>query len=238
MKKVFACVLLGILSIPFGTYAKLELSGSCEYKGDFDRCMAAQTPGTTREIDDFVCIASSEEYNVLGQIILDKKFKDIDKEIEEYIFKLEEAKDYYFGQNAQKPFLDGLDDINELFKVGGVWYNQYMKICDINSKDGVIHAMGQCMKDGTLPDVATASYFTGDTVCEALVKQKLRIAENIAHIMLPLNKIQVQKDENKKHQQKERDQYDKLLQVMMENIGYIERVWKKWPSKTKDAKGH
>gem|GEM_PF-2139814 len=122
--------------------------------------MAAQTPGKTRTIEDFLCIADKNEYNVLGNIILDDKFKKIDKEVEEYIFKLEEAKDYYFGKNAKEPFLDGLDDINERFKVGGVWYNKYMEICNINSEDGVIRTMGQCMKDGTLPDTAIASFFT------------------------------------------------------------------------------
>jgi len=201
--------------------------------------MEAQDTGTTRTIENFVCIADkNNEYNILGQIILDLKFKEIDKEVEEYIFKLEEAKDYYFGKNAKEPFLDGLDDINERFKIWGVWYNQYMAICDVNNKKGVIHEMAACMKDGTLSNVAIANYFTGLTVCESLVKQKLAINKNIAYKILPLNKLQIQKDENKNHQKIERDQYDKLLLDMMYNMAFLERIWMKWPSKTRDAKGH
>gem|GEM_PF-1566592 len=96
MKKILAFCVLCTWCVPIFTHAKIEFAPACEYKSDFDTCVAAQTPGNTRAIKDFVCVADRNEYVILGQIILDKKFKQIDQEVEEYIFKLEEEKDYYF----------------------------------------------------------------------------------------------------------------------------------------------
>jgi hypothetical protein len=36
--------------------------------------------------------------------------------------------------------------------------------------------------------------------------------------------------------QEERTKYDKLLEIVMVNVWFLERIWKKWPSKTKSAK--
>lgn len=38
-------------------------------------------------IEDFVCLASSNYFEIMAQIILDKEFKKIDKEVDTY-FKI------------------------------------------------------------------------------------------------------------------------------------------------------
>jgi hypothetical protein len=50
-----------------------------------------------------------------------------------------------------------------------------------------------------------------------------------------LNQDQVASDEKKLYDQEIRTKYDKVLDLMMINIGYIERIRKKWPSKTKNV---
>jgi hypothetical protein len=50
-----------------------------------------------------------------------------------------------------------------------------------------------------------------------------------------LNKLQVSKDEKKLYVQEERMKYDTLLTKFMVNIGYVERIWAKWPSKIKNT---
>jgi hypothetical protein len=37
------------------------------------------------------------------------------------------------------------------------------------------------------------------------------------------------------YDQEIRTKYDKVIDLMMINLWYIERVWRKWPSKTKNA---
>jgi hypothetical protein len=46
--------------------------------------------------------------------------------------------------------------------------------------------------------------------------------------------MQIRKDDKKEYFQERRSAYDKVLDLIMVNLGYIERIWKKWPSKIKD----
>ena len=48
-----------------------------------------------------------------------------------------------------------------------------------------------------------------------------------------MNKQQVLRDEKKLYEQENRTKYDGLLDIMMVNMWYFERIWQKWPSKTK-----
>jgi hypothetical protein len=52
---------------------------------------------------------------------------------------------------------------------------------------------------------------------------------------LMLNKQQIKADDKKIYDQWQRKNYDKLLDLMMINIWYIERIWQKWPSKIQNA---
>jgi hypothetical protein len=46
--------------------------------------------------------------------------------------------------------------------------------------------------------------------------------------------MQIRKDNKKEFFQVRRSAYDNLLNIIMINMGYLERMWHKWPSKTKD----
>lgn len=66
-----------------------------------------------------------------------------------------------------------------------------------------------------------------------MYKDKLRIYENVAINVLKLNKLSIRKDNKKTYQQENRWNYEKLIDLVNINIWYMERIWKKWPSKTK-----
>ncbi|MDR0772395.1 MAG: hypothetical protein LBF15_05210 [Candidatus Peribacteria bacterium] len=57
----------------------------------------------------------------------------------------------------------------------------------------------------------------------------------MAYNIMLLNQNQVANDEKKLYDQEIRTKYDKVLDLMMINIGYVERIRKKWPSKTKNV---
>jgi hypothetical protein len=46
-----------------------------------------------------------------------------------------------------------------------------------------------------------------------------------------LNKQQIKTDEKKIYDQLGRKNYNLLLDIMMINLSYLERIWKKWPVK-------
>jgi len=64
-----------------------------------------------------------------------------------------------------------------------------------------------------------------------LVEKKLEIFDDLTFSVLMLNKQQIKKDEKKIYDQWQRRNYNILLWLMRINLWYLERVWKKWPSK-------
>lgn len=226
-------LLIGISSPVFWEWEYGKLSQSCSYAWEFQQCLWANKNGTTRTIEDFVCIPSQNHYDIMGQIILDVEFKKIDKEIESFFESFEENKDYYFWKNAQKPFTDGVDLIENIFSKYGEYGQKYLEICRTTSKKWVLQQTMECFW-WAIPNQKSSNYFFDETTCGKLVDTKLSINKKVAYDVLKLNKLQVQKDEDKKYFQKERSMYDELLEIVMINIWYIERIWKKWPSKTKN----
>jgi hypothetical protein len=67
-----------------------------------------------------------------------------------------------------------------------------------------------------------------------LAQQKLDIYKKVSYDLLKLNKDSVRKDDRKKYVQKERTMYESIVDLFNVNIGYLERVWMKWPTKTKN----
>jgi hypothetical protein len=103
-----------------------------------------------------------------------------------------------------------------------------MKFC----KSEIVAKTVECFWATSLPEI---SNYYQENSCTALVKTKLNIYDSIAYDILKLNKAQVAIDEKKKNTQARRWKYDSLLEIIMVNIWYMERIWKKWPSKTPDA---
>jgi hypothetical protein len=64
-------------------------------------------------------LASNNHFEVMAQIILDKEFKKIDKEVDEYFQNLEDNKSYYFGKDSKEPFTNAIDLIESKFDIYG-----------------------------------------------------------------------------------------------------------------------
>lgn len=238
MKKFIALSLLSLFFVGnvSATTHTLLISDLCPYSGEFYQCVEANKSGSTRSIEDFVCLSSNNYFEIMGQIILDKEFQKLDKEVDTFFKNLEKNKDFYFGKNAKEPFTNGIDLIESKFDIYGEYGEKYMQICQLNAQTGVVKQTIDCFW-GSMPSGESSRYLFEYSTCRNLVLTKLEVNKQVAYDVLQLNKHQVKKDEDKLYMQTERNRYDKLLEIIMVNVGYLERIWKKWPSKTKDAKG-
>lgn len=239
-KKYIFTFLLFILSILWfqNTYS------NCEYTTEIQTCYQANQDNTTRAVQDFVCLA--DKWNpqfYTYQIILDKRFQEIDTKIEEYITDLEENKWYYFGENQQENFVDGVKNITNIFKPSGEFWQEYEKICNQLAQQVLA-----CQNDPSIKDIypnrndtiniSTMTQYLADssTNCSKLAQQKLDIYKQVSFDILYLNKTAIWVDSLKTYQQTQRSKYDKLLSKLMLNIEYVNHIWAKWPAKIKNTK--
>lgn len=198
----------------------------CKYQWQIDQCVAANDSGTTRSIEDFVCIVGTHE-EITYQVVLDSLFKDLDDDMDKYIEDLERAKDRYFWKSRKKNFVDWLNEIDLKKKY---FYKEYSKICWAK----IIEEVVSCYDDKKTSTRNAKKYFQ-ESDCMLLVNKKLEIFDEITFSILMLNKQQIKADDKKIYDQWQRWNYDKLLDLMMINMGYIERIWQKWPSKIQNA---
>ncbi len=210
------------------------VSDICSYKWEFEECIWANKNGQARTVEDFVCISSNNYFQIMGQIILDLEFKKIDKEVDTYFKNLEDNKSYYFWKDSKEPFTSAIDLIESKFDMYWEFGEKYMQICT-TGENSIVQKTMNCFW-GSIPANEASAYFFQDTTCRNLVATKLEINKQVAYDILKLNKHQIKQDEDKLYMQTERWRYDKLLEIIMVNVGYLERIWKKWPSKTKSAK--
>jgi hypothetical protein len=94
MKKnsLYLLFALGII-FPYFSVSALE---DCPYLSQYLECIEANRSGSPRSITDFVCIASENTNEVMYNIVLDMKFKEIDRELTQECSNLENSKGYYF----------------------------------------------------------------------------------------------------------------------------------------------
>ena len=222
-KQIIYIILLflyGIFSIDF---AQAEW---CNYKWEIDQCTKANDSWTTRSIEDFVCIVGTPE-EISYQVVLDKLFKDLDDEMDIYIEWLEKNKDTYFWLSRKKSFIDGLNDIDFKKKY---FYKEYSNICWFTIMQEVL----SCNKDKTTSTKNASKYFQ-ESDCMLLVEKKLEIYDKITFSILMLNKQQIKADEKKTYDQWQKGNYTKILDLMMVNLWYIERIRQKCPTKIQNA---
>ena len=189
-----------------------------------------------RSIEDFVCLQDVPENRVF-QIILDTDFTEIDCEMEEYFQSLTSSKNLYFWKEAQFSYFDGINHIWEKSKYFEGLYND--SCVDIVAKawkyiENWSYTLAE-EKPSVSIDQAKEYLKWGSGDCTNLIKVKISIFNNVAFNILQLNKSQVAKDQKKTYDQEQRTKYNKVLDMMMINLWYIERIWKKWPSKIKNA---
>lgn len=216
---------LFVLIISFDVFA----DQSCEYTSEIEACTQAFKSGMTRNIEDFVCINDKNPEKRIYQIILDLKFKDIDDELNWYLSFLDKNKDYYFWKNKKESYMDWQETIESKFNYWWEYRLKYKKLCDLE----VMQASISCLWWKTT-NVISKDFLWSWGDCIWLAQKKLDIYKKVAYDLLKLNKDQVRKDDRKEYVQKERTMYDTLLDLFNINIGYLERVWMKWPTKTKN----
>lgn len=219
------------------TYASdaLLVSDACLYKREFTTCIQANKNWQSRSVSDFVCLASNNYYKIMGQIILDTEFKKLDAEVTQYFENLQRNKNYYFWTTAQEPFTNAIDMIEDKFDIYGEYGQRYMSVCSSSGTGGVVQRTIACF-NGAIPQNNAWEYFFEESTCRALVALKLEVNKQVAYDVLKLNKSQIAQDEDKRYMQIERNKYDMLLEIIMINVWYLERIRKKWPSKTRSAK--
>ena len=215
--------LLFILSL---FYINSANAAWCKYKWKIDQCMDANIAWTQRGISDFVCPSSKVYEQITFQVALDMEFKELDKEMDKYIEDLERYKNIYFWINKQKNYIDWINDIHTKKTF---FYIEYLNICNNILKQEVI----KCTDDEKLTIIEAEWFFMDKgSKCRVLVDKKLEIFQDITFNVLMLNKQQIKSDEKKLYDQWERRAYNKLLDIMMINFWYIERIWQKIPSLT------
>lgn len=217
-------------------YWAKSFSGKCSYASDINTCEKANDWWEPLAIEEFLCIQSESTEDIAYQIILDDKFSEIDEDIEEYLGLLEKNKSYFFWKDSSSNFLEGINEIWENFWKFWYYWEQYKNLCSVWTNDWSEN------KNSILSETLKCFWWWGwfnsskgffrYSECMWLAEEKLEIYEDVAFDILTLNKHYVRNDEKKLFIQDERDKYDKLIEIFMVNIWYIERIWKKWPSVT------
>jgi len=219
-KVIFLLPIILILSL---FSSNIVYWNSCEYKWQIDRCMKAQN-GSINSIEDFVCIPWNID-EITYQIILDMEFKKVDEKMDKYLEDLETNKNTYFWQWAKKTYVDWINDIHEKWDE---FKKEFLWLC----WDSIMKKAISCSKFQKPTNSNSKEYFTNEwTSCKKLVDKKIELYLDVAFSVLMLNKQQTNADDKKLYDQWQRSNYDHLLEIMMINIWYVERIWQKWPSK-------
>jgi hypothetical protein len=153
---------------------------------------------------------------------------------------LSSSKNYYFWKEKKSSFFQGVDIIG--LKFGRFWeyWQEYNKVCDPSREDWVFLETLACMDavdgEGVTRTTIDRTYtFFEWASCIQLAEKKLSIHELVAYDLMKVNKAAIRRDNRKRFMQNQRGKYENLLNLMRINVWYMERIWKKWPSKTKDA---
>lgn len=157
----------------------------------------------------------------------DKYFKQIDKKIENYLGNLNKSTNHCFWKDKKQNFVECIDDIEKNFDAYSIAYSNACKLILSDTIDK--------SEKWYIPATEASKFIDSKSqnLCTRLYEYKIRIYKLVAHDILKENKLQILKDENKLFVQEQRDKYSDLLNLIRVNIWYIERIWKKWPSKTK-----
>lgn len=243
MKKILFLVL--IFLIPSYSFA-------CKYSDKIEKCSSAVKSfvwasskidyitawSSIKSIEDFPCLQDTPERRAF-QIWMDHEFKKIDKEMDEYLDNLYNAKDFYFWSDSEK--YTYFEWLNHIWKKTKYFKNNYYKACQ-----QVFKELPECIEDGSISISEASEFIKWSTKwdenpwndsswdCYWLADIKVNIFNEVAYNWLILNQKNVLEDEKKDYTQKQRKKYDKVLDLMMINFWYIERLWRKLPSMTKN----
>jgi hypothetical protein len=174
----------------------------------------------------YVFSADTSNKNIF-QEWLDKHFKEIDKGIETYLTNLNKQKNHCFWKERKQNFIECINDIEKNFEN---YSNSYNNACT-----EILADVLDKQEDKSVSSIEATNFIEDrdSNLCKDLYSLKIRISKQVAYDILKRNKYQILKDENKIFTQEQRKKYWELLNLIRVNIWYIERLWKKWPSKTR-----
>lgn len=217
-----------IFFLPFFIFYSQVKAEECKYTKEINDCSNAVKWWYNRNINDFVCINDQNAEKRIYQIVLDKKFKEVDKIAEDYLYSLQENKDYYFWENKKQNVFEALFWIEKLFWDYWDLRWEYKVLCDWQ----IIKETLDCLWTTSISQ--WKDFLKDDkSDCMWLVSTKLDIYFQVASDILKLNKQQVRFDSRKTFVQSERNFYDVLSDLFSINLWYLERIWMKTPTLTK-----
>lgn len=224
-KIIFFITFFSFSSFLFADDAELV----CNYTDKIEKCLEEQS--THRSVKDFVCIQWSYE-EIVYQIVLDDKFKEVDEEVETYLSNLSKSKDYYFWKDKQEDFISWIDLIEKKLWVAWEYAIKYKSICSLDYW-WIIPDVLSCLEWKT--SISVSKDFFDNSRCTDLYKTKLAVYKQIAINTLKENKQSILKDNHKLFTQIQRWKFSYLVDLVRINLWYIERLWQKWPSKSKNV---
>ncbi len=217
MKKIIILVL--ILSF----FVKLSYweTNNCSYQSEISECLEVRKNWNPWSITEFICPQSVNNEQAIYQIILDKKFKEIDKIEEKYLADLEKNKDNCFWPDRKSLYISCIDDIDARYNIYWSKWWDYTKFCNPSYEESVVKEAMSCNDWATVNWVL--SYFP-QSDCEKLVEYKLFMFKQVAYGVLKQNKVQVLKDYRKKQFQWTRTKYSNVVDNMVQSLDAITRI--------------
>jgi len=188
-----------------------------EYSGEFRQCIVANYNGTTRTIEDFPCLQTTDMEKILYQVILDKKFKEYDEEILEYLVDLRMDKE----ASAEEP-LDRIDEFTRNFWWYGYYYQKYQELCE----RWILEERASCT--WWIPLVPAWWTLRGDAVtqeCMRLTTSKLEIYSDLAAHILGVNKEEVLSDRFTQSEIDRREGNNNVSDAFRDVVGYCGKIW-------------
>ncbi len=224
----------------------LPISYSCNYESEITQCNSEIQKimpnnatnyiyewSSMRGFDDFVCLQAPPEKRV-AQIAMDLNFREIDEEMDIYLEELSSQKDKYFWAWE----LNYFDWVNDIRDKAREFKNSYLEAC-VTSYEETIECTNNFAYSN--PDeqqsvsIESAIDFLGTWgSCWRLANVKTDIFIEVAYNTLLLNQQQVQSDTQKLYEQETRTKYNKIIDLFMINLWYLERIWQKTPSLTRN----
>jgi len=229
-KNIYLLFLIFLLlsSIWYSYWSEIKISG--QYAWKIQECLDNQD--SPRTIEDFICIQWSTE-DIIYQVILDQEFKKIDKKIKDYLDRLEENKSYYFGPDKKEDYTKWIDDIEYYLWEWWVFEQKYKDLCETKIISEAIDA--EWWETSNIAAKDYLQWTWQNDKCKLLYKIKLKNYRDTAYSIMKKNKAKVLTDNHKTFTQKVRKKFDDLLDFIMVNVWYLERIASKWQSKTKHS---
>lgn len=240
MKK-YTLLFLAIFNIFFTQIAHWVCENP-EYTEYWEDCIQKNNAWQPHVSTDYLCISSENDEAILYSIILDQEFREVDDDIYIFLEWLEESKSYFFWIDSNASYFQWVDIIGSKFWRHWEYWSRYDKICNAGWEKSINTQVLQCLgaEDADEPSLATVTTdnavdYLSDSSCMSLAVKKLWIYEKVGYDILKINKAYIRKDNRKTFMQWQRTRYNNLLEWMRINVGYLERIWKKWTSKTKNV---